>query len=122
MKLIKTAALVGAAAMAIAVAVPAEATWNTSDQGYWDGRYTWRSSGWKSSGWGASDYGTSNNDISGSTSEYIFSSSSNGTGGVGNDNYPVGTPVPEPSNVLMLGLGVVGLVAGRLVARRRKSK
>jgi len=30
------------------------------------------------------------------------------------------TMIPEPSNLLMLGLGVAGLIAGRLVARRRR--
>ncbi|MEP3226782.1 MAG: hypothetical protein ABJO01_12465 [Parasphingorhabdus sp.] len=32
------------------------------------------------------------------------------------------TSIPEPSNVIMLALGVAGLVAGRLVARKKKNK
>ena len=31
-----------------------------------------------------------------------------------------GITIPEPSNLMMLGLGLAGLIAGRLVARRRK--
>tara|TARA_R110000850_G_scaffold167296_1_gene292428 strand:+ start:873 stop:1199 length:327 start_codon:yes stop_codon:yes gene_type:complete len=35
---------------------------------------------------------------------------------------PAGTRVSEPSNVIMLGLGLVGLVAGRFIAGRRRKK
>ena len=35
-------------------------------------------------------------------------------------NASSGVSIPEPSNLLMLGLGVVGLIAGRIAAKRRK--
>lgn len=30
-----------------------------------------------------------------------------------------GTPIPEPSNVALFGLGFAGLIVGRIAARRR---
>lgn len=33
-----------------------------------------------------------------------------------------GTPVSEPSNLLMLGLGIAGLIVGRYAAKRRRKK
>jgi|TARA_R110002124_G_scaffold7236_1_gene42242 hypothetical protein len=95
-KLMKCAILAGVAAMTFAAGAPAHATWGSSG---------WGSSGWGSSGWGSSGWGSSGN--GGSTGG--DSSSSGG-----------GTPVPEPSGMLMLGLGLSGLVAGRLAAKRRK--
>ncbi|WP_374408251.1 PEP-CTERM sorting domain-containing protein [Pelagerythrobacter sp.] len=32
-----------------------------------------------------------------------------------------GTPIPEPSNLALFGLGLAGLVIGRRMAARRKS-
>tara|TARA_R110002124_G_scaffold65668_2_gene179536 strand:- start:13691 stop:13960 length:270 start_codon:yes stop_codon:yes gene_type:complete len=86
----KCAVLTGVAAMAFAVGAPAQATWGSSG---------WGSSGWGSSGWGSSGWGSS--------------------GGV-NTGSSGGTPVPEPSSMLMLGFGLSGLVAGRVAAKRRK--
>jgi len=117
MKPIKTAILAASAALVFTASAPAEATWYSNNRGYWGG-----SSGWGSSGWASPGYGTYASSSSGSTGGSSSSSSSNGTGGVGNDPPLVGTPVPEPSNLLMLGLGMAGLIAGRFVARRRKSK
>ncbi len=72
----------------------------------------WGSSGWGSSGWGSSSYGgTSGGSTGGNTSS---------TGGVPGGSSTGGTEITEPSNILMLGLGVAGLVAGRLAARRKR--
>ena len=90
MKLMKCAILAGLATMTFAAGAPAHATWG--------------SSGWGSSGWGSSGWGSSGNGGSTSSSTGGGSSSSGG-----------GTPVPEPSGMLMLGLGLSG--ARRLVDR-----
>lgn len=137
MKLVKTAILLGASAMTFAVAAPAEATWYYNNRGSWGGSSGWGSSGWGSSGWGSSGWGSSGWGSSGWGSSGYGSSGSGGstsssTGGTTSTSSSTGgsttsggstggTPVPEPSNLLMLGLGMAGLVAGRLVARRRKS-
>tara|TARA_R110002073_G_scaffold90448_3_gene213513 strand:- start:1410 stop:1766 length:357 start_codon:yes stop_codon:yes gene_type:complete len=109
MKLVKYTIWTAAAAIAFAAAVPAGATWNSDNRGSVKG---WGSSGWGSSGWGSS--GSSGSSGSGGTT-----SSTGGTGSSGGSSSG-GTPVPEPSNLMMLGLGLVGLIGGRLVARRRK--
>jgi len=93
----KSTILTGVAAMAFAVGTPAQATWGSSG---------WGSSGWGSSGWGSSGWGSSG----GSTPTPPPSGGSSGGG----------TPVPEPSSMMMLGLGLGGLVAGRVAAKRRK--
>lgn len=33
-----------------------------------------------------------------------------------------GTPIPEPSNLVMLALGIAGLVAGRYAAKKHRGK
>lgn len=121
MKPINTAILVATAALVFTASVPAEATWYSNNRGYWGGSSGWGASGWGSSDWGSPGYGIYTKSAS-STVGSSSSPGSNGTGGVGNDPSLGGTAVPEPSNLLMLGLGVAGLIAGRLVARRRKSK
>lgn len=102
MKAMKYAILAGIVAVAFAAGAPANASWQSNGRGDVRG---WGSSGWGSSGWGGSGWGSSSD--GGSTSGGTSSS-----GG--------GTPVPEPSNLLMLGLGLSGLIAGRLAARRRR--
>ena len=107
MKLMKSAILAGAAALAFTASVPADATRDYNNRGTTKG---WNSSGWGGSGWGSSGWGSSG----------YGSTSSGGTGGTstGGHSSTGGTQVPEPSNMLMLGLA--GLIAGRLAARRRK--
>lgn len=140
MKIINITVLAAATAMTFVTPSPAESARYSNTQGYWGGSSGWGSSGWTSSGWGSSGWGNSRwassgwhspnyggttsglTSTSSSTVGSSSSTSSNGTGGVSNDPPLGGTPVPEPSNLLMLGLGMVGLVAGRLIARRRKSK
>ena len=97
MKLMKCAILAGIAAAAVIASAPAEASWQSNNRGTVK---TWGGSGWGSSGWGSSGNGGS-------------------TGG-GASSSGGGTPVPEPSSMLMLGIGLSGLVAGRLAAKRRK--
>jgi len=41
---------------------------------------------------------------------------------LGNSADSGGIEIPEPSNLLMLGLGLLGLVAGRYAAKRRRKK
>jgi len=116
MKLVKYTIWTAAAAMAVVAAVPAEATWSSDSRGSvkgWSssggGSSRGGSSGWGSSGWGSSGHG-------GSSSHGGSSGHGGSTGSSG------GTPVPEPSNMLMLSLGLAGLAAGRMAARRRKKR
>ena len=124
MKLVKYTIWTAAAAIAFAAAVPASATWNSDNRGSvkgW-GSSGWGSSGWGSSGWGSSGWGSSGWGSSGSSGSSGSGGTTSSTGGTGSSggSSSGGTPVPEPSNLMMLGLGLVGLIGGRLVARRRK--
>ena len=101
MKIMKISILAGVAALTFAAAVPAQASWGSTGLG---------SSGWGSSG----HHGTSSSSTGGSSSGGTSSSSGGSSTG--------GTQVPEPSNLLMLGLGVAGLVAGRFAARRKRKR
>ncbi|WP_229954293.1 PEP-CTERM sorting domain-containing protein [Parasphingorhabdus litoris] len=140
MKLEKLAILVGSGVISFAVASPAEATWYPHNGG-WSNPSGWGSSGWGSSGWGSSGWGSSgwgssgwgssgwgssgwgSSSYGGSTS--TSSSTSSGTTSTGSSSggsSSGGTPIPEPSNVMMLALGVAGLVAGRFAARKKRKK
>ncbi|MXP45905.1 PEP-CTERM sorting domain-containing protein [Altererythrobacter luteolus] len=33
-----------------------------------------------------------------------------------------GTPIPEPSNMALFGLGLTGLIVGRMIARRKQNQ
>jgi hypothetical protein len=117
-KLMKYALLTGAAALTAIGGSPADATWSSSSHGSGKGGSSsgWGSSGWGSSGWGgSSSYGGTSGGSTGGTSGGSSSGSSGGSSSGG-------TPVPEPSNVMMLGLGLAGLFAGRFVAGRRRKK
>ncbi len=88
--------------MTVAAGTPAEAAQNSDNRGTVEG--------WGSSGWGSSGH---------SNTPPVPKSSTDGKNTPGGSSTG-GTTVPEPSNLLMLGLGVVGLIAGRMFARRRK--
>ena len=105
MKRMKCAILAGAAAMTIAAGTPVEAAQESDNRGTVEG---WGSSGEDSPGYGS----TSNPPRASKRSTGGKSTSSGST--------TSGTTVPEPSNLLMLGLGLIGLIVGRMVARRRK--
>tara|TARA_R110001592_G_scaffold141003_2_gene362236 strand:+ start:955 stop:1227 length:273 start_codon:yes stop_codon:yes gene_type:complete len=88
--------------MAVANGVPAEGAGNSDNRG---SVHDLVSTGWGSSG---------NDNIAGTPkAPAVKSSSLHGTSSGR-------TQVPEPSNLLMLGLGVVGLIVGRMVAKRRQ--
>ncbi len=102
MTFLKSAILLSAAAMAVADGVPAEGAGNSDNRGSVHDLV--------STGWGSSD----NDNIAGTPkAPAVKSSSLHGTSSGR-------TQVPEPSNLLMLGLGVVGLIVGRMVAKRRQ--
>ncbi len=113
----KLATLSGLAAISWVTASPAHATWHThndNEGSSWSSSGGWHVSGWGSSGWASSSFGVKNPP---STSPINISASSSSGGSSSG-----GTPVPEPSNMLMLALGVAGLVAGRFAARRKRKK
>jgi hypothetical protein len=99
-KFMKSAILAGAAALAIGV--PAEAVRNSGNRGTVQGL---GGSGWVSPGYRSTPR-TPKASIGGSSSS---------------DVSPSGRRrVPEPSNLLMLRLGMVDLIIGRMATRRRK--
>ncbi len=102
MTFLKSAILLSAAAMAVANGVPAEGAGNSDNRG---SVHDLVSTGWGSSG---------NDNIAGTPKAPAVKSSSLHETSSGR------TQVPEPSNLLMLGLGVVGLIVGRMVAKRRQ--
>lgn len=104
-KFIKSAILAGAVAMAIAVGFPAEGAVDSGNRGSFETR-------------DSADRGSSG-EGSESTPPPTSSKSSSATRR-SNHNASSGVSIPEPSNLLMLGLGVVGLIAGRIAAKRRK--
>ncbi|QJB68831.1 PEP-CTERM sorting domain-containing protein [Parasphingorhabdus halotolerans] len=124
MNIAKSGILAGIGALTMGLAAPAEAAWYSNNRGTWNGGSSsgWGSSGWGSSGWGSSGWGSSgwgsSGGSSGSSGSTGGSTSSGGSSSGGSSSG--GTQIPEPSNFMMLGLGVGGLVAGRLVARRRR--
>ena len=102
MTFLKSTILLSAAAMAVVNGVPAEGAGHSDNQG---AVHDLGGTGWASPG---------NGSVSGTLkASAVKSSSLHGTASGR-------TQVPEPSNLLMLGLGVLGLVVGRLVAKRRK--
>tara|TARA_R110001606_G_scaffold10898_1_gene46999 strand:+ start:4654 stop:4926 length:273 start_codon:yes stop_codon:yes gene_type:complete len=88
--------------MAVANGVPTEGAGNSDNRGSVHDRV--------STGWGSSGNGSTAGTPKASA---VKSSSLHGTSSGR-------TQVPEPSNLLMLGLGVVGLIVGRMVAKRRQ--
>lgn len=106
MKLVKPTILTAVALIAIVATAPADATWYSYGGSPNSGWTT--SGGWSSSGWGSSGYGGTTSSSTSTSSSSAGSSSE-------------GTPVPEPSNLLMLALGVVGLAAGRYAARKKRN-
>jgi len=99
------AILAGAAALTIATGSPAGAVQESDNRGT---AKDWSDSGWATSGQDRAPHvpGKSKGSAAGTKS----------AGGSSKE----GTPIPEPSNLLMLMLGLAGLVAGRAAARRRK--
>lgn len=116
MKLVKPTILTAVALIAIVATAPADATWYSyggSSNSGWTTSGGWSNSGWGSSGWGSSGWGSSG--YVGTTSSSTSTSSSSA------GSSSEGTPVPEPSNLLMLALGVAGLAAGRYAARKKRN-
>lgn len=105
MQRMKYVILVCTAAMTTAAGAPIEAAQNSDNRGIVK---SWGSSGWGSSG-----------DDSISEPPRAPKNANPGKTASGGSSTG-GTAVPEPSNLLMLGLGLAGLIAGRMVALRRK--
>jgi len=103
-KRVQCAILTAAAALAIAAGVPADAAQNSNNHGAVKGLHH---SGAGSSNWASRSPPATPKASAGRSSP---------AGGSSSDR----RRVPEPSNLLMLGLGVVGLIIGRMTARRRK--
>ena len=97
----KCALLAGVLSLTFSVGGPAGASPKTDTQNTVKGGSV---AGWGSSGWGSSGYGDKPRAARAASDD-----SSTGK-----------TKVTEPSNMMMLGLGLAGLIAGRMVARRRK--
>ncbi|ATW03831.1 hypothetical protein CHN51_10010 [Sphingorhabdus sp. YGSMI21] len=96
--LLKNAILVGAAALAVAPGVPAEGAGHPDD--HETVRYQ------LDSGWGSTGYAKSSATLKAPAGKSAVIRGR--------------TQVPEPSNLLMLGLGLAGLIGGRMVARRSR--
>lgn len=103
MNLLQLAIISGGLTIAIGIAPPAQAT------GYAD-------SSDLRAGWNSSSYGDTT--ISASTGSNGTEAGRASSGG----SSSTGTPIPEPSNIIMLALGVAGLVAGRFAARSKRAK
>ncbi|MEH6661250.1 MAG: PEP-CTERM sorting domain-containing protein [Parasphingorhabdus sp.] len=102
MTFLKSAILLSAAIMAVTNGAPAEGAGNSDNRG---AVHNLLGTGWGSSG---------NGNTAGITKAAAVKSSSLHETSRGR------TQVPEPSNLLMLGLGVVGLIVGRMIAKRRQ--
>ncbi len=103
MNLLQLAILSGGVTIGIGIAAPAQATGYVFNN---DLRAGWSSSSYRET--------TTSTSIGSSSAEAAGSSSGSSSSG--------GTPIPEPSNIIMLALGVAGLVAGRFAASSKRAK
>lgn len=116
---LKTIALISAFAVAISAAAPVGATWHGDIRSYWIAQD------------GSTKSMVTNspetvmpkdmvNVIASEEAKETRAPASNSA--VNAPQSRGGTPVSEPSNLLMLGLGIAGLIAGRYAAKRKRKK